>query len=133
MDIEAVHPAIQTAQAEVARPSLIICRTIIGYGSPNRAGTASAHGEPLGDEEVKLIKERLGWPNEGPFAIPREAVEHMHEAVERGKERRERWNTALEAYRREYTMEAAQLEEALRGALPKGWALHYKCRLNHNS
>ena len=121
MDIEAVHPAIRMARAEVARPSLIICRTIIGYGSPNKAGTASAHGEPLGEEEVKLTKERLGWPNEEPFAIPREAVEHMRQAVERGTERRDRWNAALEAYRREYAMEAAQLEEALRGDLPKGW------------
>ena len=92
-----------------------------GATAATRAGTASAHGEPLGEEEVKLTKERLGWPHEGPFAIPREAVEHMREAVARGEEQRDRWNAALEAYRREYPMEAAQLEEALRGDLPRGW------------
>ncbi|UCG84659.1 MAG: transketolase, partial [Dehalococcoidia bacterium] len=84
MDIPALESAIRMAQAEANRPSLIICRTIIGYGSPNKAGTAAAHGEPLGEEEVKLTRERLAWPYAEPFAIPPEALVYMRQAQERG-------------------------------------------------
>ena len=66
MDPECVDSAIRMAQAETGRPSLIVCRTIIGFGSPNKAGTASAHGEPLGQEEISLAKENLGWPVSAP-------------------------------------------------------------------
>ena len=121
LDIASVDSAIRMAQAESSRPSLIICQTIIGYGSPNKAGTASAHGEPLGEEEVRLAKERLGWTYEQPFTVPPEVLAHFRQAPERGKHYQEEWQDRLKAYRQAYPDEAGQLEEALRGDLPEGW------------
>ncbi len=121
MDTADVDEAIRRAQAEKFRPSLIICRTIIGYGSPNKAGTASAHGEPLGEEEVRLAKARLGWKYEEPFTVPPEALTHFRQTRERGRYSQEDWRKRLEAYRRAYPIEARQLEECLKGNLPEGW------------
>jgi len=121
MDVTGVDKAIRMAQAETGRPSLIICRTIIGYGSPNKAGTGSAHGEPLGEEEVRLTKERLGWSYEEPFAVPPEVLAHFRQAQERGRRYQEEWQNRFEAYRQAYPDDARQLEEDLRGDLPKGW------------
>lgn len=121
MDTAGVDRALRMAQAEVTRPSLIICRTVIGYGSPNKAGTASAHGEPLGEEEVRLTKERLGWPYEEPFVVPPEVLAHFSQAKERGSRQQQEWEEKLEAYRRAYPEEARQLDEDLSGDLPEGW------------
>ena len=121
MDPKVVDSAIRMAQAETARPSLIVCRTVIGYGSPNKAGTASAHGEPLGEEEVRLTKEQLGWPYQEPFTIPGEAQAHFLQARERGRGYQEEWQTRMEDYRREYPVEAAQLQNDFGGHLPDGW------------
>ena len=121
MDVEAVCAAIRMGQAEAGRPSLIICRSVIGYGSPNKAGTASAHGEPLGEEEVRLAKENLGWDYSKPFAVSQAAVDHMRQAVERGGQRQDEWQRRMDSYRRQYPDEAAQLDEALRGDLPEDW------------
>jgi len=121
MDTSSVDSAIRMAQAEKARPSLIICQTVIGYGSPNKAGTASAHGEPLGEEETRLTKERLGWPYEEPFTIPPEALAHLRQAQERGQRQQQEWAASMEAYREAYPREAQQLEDDLRGELPEGW------------
>jgi transketolase len=121
MDIASVEQALRMAQAENSRPTLIICRTIIGYGSPNKAGTAAAHGEPLGEEEVRLTKERLGWRFEEPFTVPPEVLAHFRQARERGRRYQEEWEGKLEAYRRAYPKEAQQLEEDLQGNLPEGW------------
>ena len=121
MDTEAVDTAIRRAQAEMTRPSLIICRTIIGYGSPNKAGTGSAHGEPLGEEEVRLTKENLGWVFEEPFHIPPEALSHLSQAKERGQAGQRDWEARMAAYQEVYPDEASQLEEALNGTLPEGW------------
>ena len=121
MDVEQVASAVRMAQGEQNRPSLIICRTMIGYGSPNKAGTASAHGEPLGEEEVVLAKESLGWPYPESFAVPQVAGDHFREALERGKGLQRDWQAKFEAYRLAYPTEAAQLEETLRGDLPEGW------------
>ena len=121
MDAASVDSAIRMAQAETGRPSLIICRTVIGYGSPNKAGSASAHGEPLGEEEVRLAKEALGWPYSEPFAVPPEALAHFQQAKERGRGQQAEWNERLAGYRQAYPEEAQQLEEALRGDLPEGW------------
>ena len=121
MDPECVDSAIHEARSELNRPSLIICRTIIGYGSPNKAGTASAHGEPLGEEEVGLTRERLGWPYHEPFTVPPEALTYFRQALERGRHQQQEWQTQLEAYRHDFEQEAQQLEEALRGDLPEGW------------
>ena len=122
MDAASVDSALRMAQAETGRPSLIICRTTIGYGSPNKAGTASAHGEPLGEEEVRLAKERLGWPYPEPFAVPPEALAHFRQAQERGEAWEREWQTRLEAYRPAYLEEAQQFEEAMRGDLPEAWS-----------
>ena len=100
-DRAAVDAAIREAQAETARPSLIVCRTVIGYGSPNKAGTGSAHGEPLGQEEILLTRERLGWPYEEPFTIPEEAQTHFSLAGDRGRGSQEEWQSRMEEYRRE--------------------------------
>ena len=121
MDPAVVDSAIRMARAETSHPSLIVCRTIIGFGSPNKAGTASAHGEPLGQEEVRLTKEPLGWPYQEPFTVPEEAQTHFRQARQRGRRFVEEWQARMEDYRREYQAEAAQLEEALEGRLPDGW------------
>ena len=123
MDVKSLESAIGMAREEQSRPSLIICRTIIGYGSPNKAGTASAHGEPLGEEEVGLAKESLGWPSREPFFIPDEALRHFRAALGRGEALQEEWQTRMGEYRSAYPAEAAQLEEALTGDLPEGWDL----------
>jgi transketolase len=121
MDIETVDESIKLARAETDRPSLVICRTIIGYGSPNKEGTAAAHGEPLGEEEVLLAKERLGWPYKEPFTVPEEALEHYRLAVERGKAFEEEWETRLDEYEKAYPELSRQLEEYLSGKLPPDW------------
>ena len=121
MSTETIDASIQAAQAETGRPSLIICRTVIGYGSPNKAGTASAHGEPLGEEEVALAKQRLGWSHPEPFDVPPEALHHFREALERGGARQTEWERRLDEYRAAWPDEHAQLQEALSGELPEGW------------
>ncbi|MEW6141577.1 MAG: transketolase [Chloroflexota bacterium] len=120
MDVEAVDTAIRTARSQSERPSLIICRTIIGYGSPNKANRPSAHGEPLGKEETKLTRENLKWPY-GPFEVPPEALAHLRQAVERGRAAETRWQELLDRYRATFPTEARQLEADLRGDLPEGW------------
>jgi len=121
MDPEVVDSAIRMAQAETARPSLIVCRTVIGFGSPNKAGTASAHGEPLGEEEIRLTKDQLRWPYQEPFTVPEEAQTHFRQAQERGRGYQEEWRARMEDYQRAYPFEAAQLENDLGGNLPDGW------------
>jgi transketolase len=121
MDVSVVESAIRVARSETSRPSLIVCRTVIGYGSPNKEGTASAHGEPLGEEEVRLTKERLGWPYDEPFTVPPEALAHFRLAEERGRTQQERWQDVMKRYRLAYPREAGQLEEDLKGDLPQGW------------
>ncbi|MBI2849433.1 MAG: transketolase [Chloroflexi bacterium] len=121
MNTGEVETAIKKAQAEKKRPSLIVCRTTIGYGSPHKAGTASAHGEPLGQEEVRLTKDNLGWPYQQPFTVPDEARAHFSRVKERGFSQQKEWSVKLEEYRRDYPDEANQLERELAGELPEGW------------
>ncbi|HAC27300.1 MAG TPA: transketolase [Marinobacter hydrocarbonoclasticus] len=121
MDAEAVDSAIRSAKEETARPSLIVCRTVIGYGSPNKAGTGSAHGEPLGQDEIRLTRENLGWPHEEPFTIPEEAKTYFRKAKERGRGYQQDWQTRMDAYRRDCPTESAQLEAAWNDVLPEGW------------
>ena len=122
MDAAAVDSSIRQAQAESRRPSLIVCRTIIGFGSPGKAGKASAHGEPLGEDEVRLAKAQLGWPYEEPFTVPPEALAHFREALERGRAREEAWSGQVAAYRRDHAEEAARWDEDISGRLPDGWS-----------
>ena len=121
MDTASVDAAIREAQAETGRPSLIICRTIIGYGSPNKAGKGEAHGEPLGEEEVRLTRKNLGWPYDEPFTVPPDVLAHFRRAGDQGRHRQEEWSAHLEEYRKTYPNEARQLERDLSGELPEGW------------
>ncbi len=121
MDMASVDAALRTAQSQQTRPKIIISRTVIGYGSPNKAGTAAAHGEPLGEEEVKLTKASLRWPYHEPFTVPAEALEHCREALGRGEAWQTEWQARYEGYRKAFPREATQLEADLSGDLPERW------------
>jgi transketolase len=115
--------AIEAAQAETGRPSLIIVRTHIAPGSPNKQDTHGAHGSPLGEEEIRLTKEVYGFPSLEPFFVPDEALEHFRGCVERGEEQRAEWLETFEAYRAEHPAEAAELERYLSRTLPDGFGV----------
>jgi transketolase len=119
-DLAAVETAIRNAQAD-PRPSIICVKTIIGYGSPNKAGTAKAHGEPLGVEEVKLTKQNLGWPYEELFYVPDEALKNFRQAIDRGARLENEWNTKFEAYAKEHRDLGVSWRAWYSGQLPEGW------------
>lgn len=121
LDLPAIDEAIRTAKLVTDRPSLIIARTTIGYGSPNRAGTAKAHGEPLGNDELKLTKERLGWPLEPTFYIPDEALQNFRQSVEKGAQAEAEWNERFSSYAAAFPEQAAQFTAQMTGELPAGW------------
>jgi len=121
--VERLEQAARAAMAVTDRPSLIICRTHIAFGSPNKQDTAGAHGSPLGEEEVRLTKEAYGWPTEPPFYVPAEALERYRATIGRGEEAERAWNERLAAYRAEHPALAEQLEaifERRPPALPAG-------------
>jgi len=120
-DVEAVALALTAAQQERGRPSLILVRTHIGFGSPHKQDTAAAHGEPLGVEEVRLTKEGLGWPVTPPFHIPKEALEHFRKAIARGSVAQAEWELRLEALTKENPELAAEFQRLINRQLPKGW------------
>ena len=120
-DLEAVDRAIRAAQGEKQRPSIIVVRTHIAYGSPNKQDTAEAHGSPLGEEEVKLTKKNLGWPLEPAFYIPEEAPAHFRKAIERGEKAEAEWQQRLSAYRKAFPDLAAEWDRYVHGELPAGW------------
>ncbi|RMF91873.1 MAG: transketolase, partial [Nitrospinota bacterium] len=119
-NLAAIESAIRTARAEEARPSLIMARTHIGYGSPKQ-DTAAAHGEPLGPEAVRATKQALGWPTEPTFFIPEEVQAHFRRAVTRGKEQEAQWLDLFHAYHRKHPDLAVPFTQILRGELPLGW------------
>ena len=119
LDLDEVTAAIESAQQD-ERPSLIVARTVIGYGSPHRAGTPKAHGEPLGAEETEATRENLGWPDE-TFYVPGEAMEHFRAAVERGEQWEAEWEQRWEAYYDEHPELAEELRRMIAGELPDGW------------
>jgi transketolase len=121
-DLEAVDRALRAAQMERGRPSLIAARTHIAYGSPHKQDTAGAHGSPLGEEEVKLTKQRFGWPLEPKFYVPEEALTHFRKAIERGQHFESEWQRRLEVYRQSYPELAAEWDRYVQGELPVGWA-----------
>ena len=124
-DLEAIDEAIEAGKAERDRPTLICARTIIGYGSPNKADSSSSHGAPLGDEEIKRTKQALDWPYEEPFFVPDEVREHMTQsALEQGEELEAKWQAKLAAYEEEYAYKAEELKRRVEGRLPEGWDLH---------
>ena len=108
--VERLEQAAQAAMAVSDRPSLIICRTHIAVGAPNKHDTAGAHGSPLGEEEVRLTKEAYGWPTEPPFLVPAEALEHYRATIPRGEEAERAWDEQLTAYRAAHPALAEELE-----------------------
>ncbi|MDA0999109.1 MAG: transketolase [bacterium] len=120
-DLPAMEKALEAARAERGKPSLVIIRSHIGFGSPNKQDTADAHGAPLGEEEVRLTKQALGWPADETFLVPERALSHMRAAQARGTRLEEEWDVRFAAYRKAHPDLAAQLEFALAGDLPAGW------------
>lgn len=123
-DLGSIEQAIRAAQAEVDSPSLILVRTHIGYGSPNKQGSFSSHGAPLGDEEVKLTKENLDWPVDPPFFVPNEALEHFRQALDRGREAEEKWDTRIVEYSEQFPDLAGEFKQLIREELPDDLAAH---------
>jgi transketolase len=119
-DIAAIDAAIEKAKADTTRPSLILVRTQIGFGSPKQ-GSFKAHGSPLGVEEVKETKQKLGWPVEPDFLIPQAALEHFREAQQRGEDAKSEWNGRMDGYSKAFPELATELHDRLEGKLPAGW------------
>ncbi|MGC8873087.1 MAG: transketolase [Chloroflexia bacterium] len=120
-DLEAVNAALRQAKADPTRPSLLMVRTVLGYGAPHKQGTFHAHGAPLGEEELRAAKEAAGWPTEPPFYIPAEVKERMREAVTRGAEDQTCWERLRSRYASAYPELAWELERRMRRELPHGW------------
>ncbi len=120
-DVDAIDRAIAAAKAETARPSIIIIKTTIGYGSPKKAGTSSAHGSPLGDAEVAATKKALGWDPEAKFLVPADVAAHMRGAIDRGGKAHAAWDAKHAAYKAAHPELAAQLALAIANDLPAGW------------
>ncbi len=119
-DVSAIDQALKVAKAVSDKPSLLVIKTIIGYGSPNKGGTHEAHGSPLGKDEVKLVKEFFGWPQED-FFVPGAALEHFRTAIERGGEEEAAWSEKFDAWKAAYPDLAAEWERVMAGKLPDGW------------
>jgi len=120
-DLNAIEAAIKEAQADAGRPSLIMIRTVIGYGSPNKAGTAASHGAALGADEVKATKDNLGWPQEPDFLVPDDVLAHFRGAVERGKAAQASWQATWDAWAAAEPEKAATWKQMMSGELPAGW------------
>src|SRR5205807_4262032 len=102
IELDERERALRTAIEVEDRPSLIIIRTHIAQGSPNKHDTAGAHGSPLGEEEVRLTKEAIGWPSQEPFFVPDEAIEHFRGCVERGAEQQTEWQERFDRYAQDH-------------------------------
>jgi transketolase len=120
-DRAALREAVKAAQAEEKRPSLIVCHSHIGYGSPNKQDKESAHGAPLGEDEVKLTKENLGFPTEPLFHVPQEVADLFAWKLAALAEAQEAWQARYQAYVEAYPAEAAELELMMSGELPDNW------------
>jgi transketolase len=119
--LDQVERAAHTAMHAEDRPSLIICRTHIAPGAPHKQDTAEAHGAPLGEEEVRLTKRVYGWPEDEPFYVPAEALEHFRSCVERGRELYGEWAERFDAYRRGHPELAGEFDRLVERELPAGW------------
>ena len=118
-DWRAVRAALHEAREAGDRPSLVCCRTVIGWGAPTRQGTAATHGAPLGEEEIAGTREAIGWPHE-PFFVPDEVYSGW-DARDRGKRAEDEWHARIEAYRSAFPELASELERRMRGDLPEDW------------
>jgi len=119
--LEDIARAVEHAKEERKKPSLIIARTHIGYGSPNKQDSADAHGAPLGKEEVRLIKKNLGWPEDKCFYVPRAVLRQLRRAKKRGERLEAEWNSVFERYSKEYPDMAELWEQMMKGSFPDVW------------
>ncbi|MFW9962447.1 MAG: transketolase [Candidatus Sifarchaeia archaeon] len=119
-DVDAIDKAIETAKKD-PRPSLILCKTHIGYGLPNKQDTEKAHGEPAGEEELAGAKQKLGWPLEPKFYVPDDVLEYYRKIGEEGAEKESEWNKRFEDYRKAFPELASELERRMKGQLAEGW------------
>ncbi|MFN9449194.1 MAG: transketolase [Rubrivivax sp.] len=126
-DLSALDSALQTARSSTSKPTLVICRTTIGQGSPNRAGTAKAHGEPLGAEEIQRVRDAMGW-KAGPFEIP-DDVRRDFDGRPRGQAAQARWTAAFEAYQAEHPELAKELMRRVKGQLPLAFSVSVQTAL----
>jgi transketolase len=117
-DMKTFERALINAKSEVQRPSIIKLRTHIAYGSPNLQDTAEAHGSPLGEKEIGLIKEKFGWDPGKSFYVPDEVLNHMRTAIDRGSEAEEEWKKLFSAYAKKYPDLAKAFNDAIEGKLP---------------
>jgi transketolase len=120
-DLAGVDKALRDALTAVERPSLIVARTILGFGAPHKQGTFHAHGSPLGADEVRAAKQHLGWPIEPEFFVPDEVRAHFRSAVERGKALEQEWRRRRSAYETTFPELGAELTRRLAGDLRPGW------------
>jgi len=124
-DVEAIDKAIQAAKKD-SRPSIIICKTKIGYGLPTKAGTEKAHGEPPGEEELLKAKESLGWPTSEKFYVPDDVLAHFREVKSKGAQSEKEWNAAFDTYKKSHPELGNEFERRMAGKLPKNWAKDLK-------
>ncbi len=121
-NLEEIAAAVEKAQSDLSRPTMIEVKTTIGYGSPNRAGKSDVHGAPLGADELKLTKEAYKWTFENDFHVPEEVYTHFRETVaDKGAKVEAEWNELFDAYKTKYPELGKQLEAAMKGELPEGW------------
>jgi transketolase len=120
-DLDAVERAIRNARRNKQRPSIILLRTHLGYGSPNKQDTFEAHGSPLGEVEVRLTKQNLGWPLEPAFYIPEAALANFRKAVEKGRQGETDWERSFSAYEKAFPDLARELHGVMQSELPDGW------------
>jgi transketolase len=121
-DVRAIDGALQAFQRNTEKPTIIIVRSIIGYGSPNKANTHGAHGAPLGEDEVRLTKKTYGWPEDQQFLVPSEVPAHFAAGIgARGRELYSTWQAKFAEYSREFPRQSADLSCLWRGELPTGW------------
>ncbi len=120
-DLEAIAQALAAAQDETAKPTLIMLRTHIAYGSPNKQDTADAHGAPLGEKEIALTKEGLGWPGQEAFHVPQEALEQFRVCIKKGEAAEAAWKAKVKSYTKAFPELADQWVNALSGYLSRTW------------
>ncbi|HVG44106.1 MAG TPA: transketolase, partial [Longimicrobium sp.] len=120
-DLAAVERAIEAAKAVTDRPSMVVCHTVIGFGNPKRQGTSKAHSDAIGEAEIKLTKENLGWPSLEPFFIPDAALAEWRKAGPRGAAMQKEWQQRFDAYKAAFPKEGAEFERRWRRELPEGW------------
>ena len=120
-NLASIQAAIEKARQVTDKPSLILIKTVIGYGAPHKQNTFEAHGSPLGEEEVKLTKQFLGWPEKPNFYVPDKAKKHFHQSIAAGKQAEKKWNAKVVAYTKKYPELAKAFRQFMKGELQKGW------------